>query len=141
MSNNFSRNKKIKEWVVLSALVGLLPCILRLIFLASEEYRAIFDPIYILGDSILFGLILNIVNMHHVDNINLYKEVDIRIFKVLSGILIALLVAVNIGFMLREILNFSIIALIIFSCMLNFGTIYITIRHFNLESFEEKLHA
>lgn len=140
-AENSRRNKNIKLWIILSGFVGLLPCALRLIFLASEAYRKVFNPMDILGDSIVFGLILNIVNIHHIDNMNIYDESDIKTFKGISALLIVFLVAIDIGFILREIIKYSTVALVIFSIILNLGTIIVTVRHFNLDKLGDESHV
>jgi hypothetical protein len=141
MAGNTIRNRNIKLWIILSVIVGLIPCFIRLIFLGSEEYRKIFNPMDILGDTIIFGLILNIVNIHNIENIKVYDETNTKLFKGGSLILIIFLVVINSVFILRDIIRYSTLVLIISSIVFNIITIFITIRHFTLGKFGDEAHV
>jgi hypothetical protein len=141
MAGNTVRNRNIKLWIIFSVIVGLIPIGIRLVSLGSEIYREVFDPMDILGDSIVFGLILNIVNIHNIDNIKIYDEGNTKFFKGGSLLLIVFLAVVDILFILREIIKYSTPILIFLSILFNTSTIFITIRHIYLGKFGDEAHA
>jgi hypothetical protein len=136
LKTNFVR--KFKKWLFASVLIGLLPIILRIILFigyVTQRNKLLFIDI---GDTLLFGLVLNIGNLYEIENIEAYKKENIFEFTCSSIIMLACFVALYIVFLLDVINDYSDFALFSFSIFFNILTVIITLRHFSMEKIQNE---
>jgi hypothetical protein len=130
--------QKFKKWLFMSVLVGVLPVIIRLILYIGYVTQRTKLSVIDIGDTLVFGLVLNIGNLYQMDDLSVYEKADLVEFTGSSIVRFAVFVVLYVVYILNPLNPFSEILLIFLTILFNFSTILITLRHFNMEKLKNE---